>query len=441
MINKDFIKKYGLMIFILVLFCIITVPRMLNHYPWFDEAHAWSLSRDMNFVNFADILKHEGHFILWYLVLMPFSKLNFGYPYSQLCINWLFYFLAMFVMWKKAPFNSITKIIITFSWISICYFSIVARCYSLGILLLFITCSLYEKQLEKPVQYSLAMVLTAHTTLLNAFAMVPLGLIYLYNLFKDKSLLNKQHHVSILILLIGGILWIAPFLGGFGTPGLLAQHVAHPGYLIKFFSLHHYLFGFLYLITWGILFISTNNKIKFWLFFVTAEFVLFHSFIYSVKPHLEIYLFIYLIVAVWLTPKLYKISIRTIIFLIFFGSVLFNNLGYCFPYILKAFDKREIAEYLNQLPGKRALYFSWGDFGDVLPYLKRDKYIIFGIPDNIPVSYESIEEYMKVSSYIDNFEAVAITRKELSPDSLSFSDPKNGNEYLLYLTKFSINKN
>lgn len=440
LLNKDFLKKYWLMIVVLVLFCAITIPIMLNHYPWYDEAHAWCLSDTMNFTNFTEILKCEGHFILWYLVLMPFAKFNFAYPYSMLCINWLFYFLAMIIMWKKAPFNNITKIIITFSWISICYFPIVARCYSLGILLLFITCSLYNKQLKKPILYSLAMVLTAHTTLMNAFAIVPLSIIYFYNLIKNRFQLKKQHIISVFILLIGAILWIAPFIKGYGPPGLLASQIVHPQNLLKLFSLNHYLLGFLFVITWGILFTFTNNKIKFWLLLVTAEFIFFHSFIYNVNPHLGIYLFVYLIVATWLTPKFYEINKKTIVFLVFFASILFMNQGYCFKYILETFDQREIANYLNKLPGKKFLYIYWGNYSDVLPYLKRDKYIAFGIHDNVPMSYESIKRYIELHNDMNNFEAITITNKKLSPDSIQFSDPKKRNKNFYYVTIFNINK-
>ena len=124
-----FLKKqnidFCIMTVTIFIFCIITIPRLLNHAVWFDEVHAWDLARTMDFHNFHKILHDEGHFIIWYLILMPFAKLKLWFPYSLKFLNWIFYFLALVLMWKKAPFNSLFKIVITFSWLSLFYFPVI----------------------------------------------------------------------------------------------------------------------------------------------------------------------------------------------------------------------------------------------------------------------------------------------------------------------------
>ncbi len=98
--NKINSKNY-IMIAALIIFCILTIPKLLNHIPWFDETHAWMQAKNMNFINWAEILREEGHFIIWYLLIMPFAKLKIWFPYSLQFINWIIYFLALIIMWKK----------------------------------------------------------------------------------------------------------------------------------------------------------------------------------------------------------------------------------------------------------------------------------------------------------------------------------------------------
>ena len=142
----------------LVIFCIITIPQMLHHVPWFDEYWDWILTKDLTLANCVPLMRQNGHFMLWYLLVMPLSRLNFAYPYSLLWINWIFYFLAIWFMWKKAPFNDYAKVIITFSYISTNYLPIVARCYSIGVLFLFIIASLYREQTKRPILYSILLI-------------------------------------------------------------------------------------------------------------------------------------------------------------------------------------------------------------------------------------------------------------------------------------------
>lgn len=75
LVKKSYIENW-LMIAVIIVFCILTVPLLLNHTPWFDEVHAWTLAKDINIHNVRIILHNEGHFIIWYLILMPFCKVK-----------------------------------------------------------------------------------------------------------------------------------------------------------------------------------------------------------------------------------------------------------------------------------------------------------------------------------------------------------------------------
>ena len=177
----EFIKNNKFFLIVMIIYCCISISKLMQHNLWFDEFHAYIIAKEMTIYNFMDLLKQEGHFIIWYLLILPFAKLNISY-YSMSIINWIFYTLALVIMWRKAEFNNIIKCIITLSWISLNYFPIVARCYSIGILGLFIALSLYKKQTEKPILYATVLGLTAHTAFLNTVPIIPLGIIFIYKL-------------------------------------------------------------------------------------------------------------------------------------------------------------------------------------------------------------------------------------------------------------------
>ena len=152
--DKIIHHRYFYIIVLLFWFCM-TYPIMLNHTPWFDESHAWMLAKWLNWDNWLDIIRAEGHPIIWFLLLKPFTIFDSFYPYPMLILNYLFCLSALCVMWKKAPFSSILKFIITFSSLFLYYYPIIARNYSIGILGLFLLSAFYKEQLKKPVLYSL----------------------------------------------------------------------------------------------------------------------------------------------------------------------------------------------------------------------------------------------------------------------------------------------
>ena len=104
--NKYF--QWGL----LLLYVIITFVRVINHQTWYDEARAWLIAENLNLFEIFDLMKIEGHTFVWFVLLMPFAKTHFAYPYSMQIMNWIFCVSAVFVMWKYSPFNNWVKALI-----------------------------------------------------------------------------------------------------------------------------------------------------------------------------------------------------------------------------------------------------------------------------------------------------------------------------------------
>lgn len=101
---------------VITIYVLITVLRVLNHQPWFDEAHAWHIAQEKNLLEVIQLMPVEGHTFIWYLLLMPFAKTNFHYPWPMFILNYTFALVSVIILWKKAPLHNITKTIITFSF-------------------------------------------------------------------------------------------------------------------------------------------------------------------------------------------------------------------------------------------------------------------------------------------------------------------------------------
>lgn len=171
----------------ILIWVFITLVRVIFHQPWFDESNAWEIARNMHFGNMFESVKYEGHFFAWYFLLMPFAKLNFGYPFSMTLINWSFCFASIVVLWRFAPFNNFLKALITFSFPFLACYPVVARCYSIGILPIFLLCVLYKNRLKYPVIYSLLVVFAMNTSIIAFLSSCLLGIFLLFDLFKQEN--------------------------------------------------------------------------------------------------------------------------------------------------------------------------------------------------------------------------------------------------------------
>lgn len=184
-------------VFSIVLWCFVTLVRLFNHSPWYDEAHAWTIAQELNMIEIFRFMKTEGHTFLWYLFLMPFAKTNFAYPYSMLLLNWFFCLLSLIILWWKAPFNNLIKFLITFSFPFLALYSVIARCYAIGILFLFALISMDKEKLQYPNWYALFLVLLANTSLMGIVPATVLGIIFAVEMIKKKQKIALPFSIAI----------------------------------------------------------------------------------------------------------------------------------------------------------------------------------------------------------------------------------------------------
>lgn len=75
-------------IIVFTIYACITFSLLFFHESWRDEAQAWLLARDCSIPELVAAMKYEGHFLLWYFILMPFAKNGFPYITTNI-LSWL----------------------------------------------------------------------------------------------------------------------------------------------------------------------------------------------------------------------------------------------------------------------------------------------------------------------------------------------------------------
>ena len=158
------------------LFLAITVAVAMHHEPWFDEAQAWLLVRDLSLWDLlAHYLRYEGHPALWYLVL--WLPVHLGMPYQWLPL--IPVTIAVFTTWlvlRYAPFPPFITWMIPFGYFFVYQYAIIARNYVLIPPVLFGLAILYEKRLKRMVLFLVLITLLMHISLHGTIIAVGLGL-------------------------------------------------------------------------------------------------------------------------------------------------------------------------------------------------------------------------------------------------------------------------
>ncbi len=196
-------------------FILITFLYVCFRVPFFDEAHAYIISR-FPINEIFQLTRVEGHSALWFLILKAISIKDSFYPYPMLFFNWVCSsFLVLFV-WKYFPFNNFIKFLLTFNSIMLNFYSAVARPYTLGVLLLFVIVYMYKTKLcyKKPVIFAFLMVFCGYLSVLLALGVFGIFVLFLYDIFKQKtySLFNHPKKDIVLIFVISFLGLLGLFL-------------------------------------------------------------------------------------------------------------------------------------------------------------------------------------------------------------------------------------
>lgn len=202
---KNWIRKNKINILITLFYAIISFILISFHEPWRDEAQSWLIVRDLKFTEIIQQLKYEGHFMLWYIILLPFAKL--GFPYITInIISWIISVISTWLIVSKAPFKSWFKILFVFSMPMIYLYPSISRCYCLIPLSISLIAITYKNRKSNPILYILAIVLLINTHVIMLGLAGILLLVFILEEFKDiKQKTKEERKKLILSLIIGAI--------------------------------------------------------------------------------------------------------------------------------------------------------------------------------------------------------------------------------------------
>lgn len=137
--NASFPSKY---VFLTIVYAALSFFGILHHEVWLDEAHHFLLARDSSSIGeLAYNARYDGHPLLWNLLLFVVTRFTHDVFYMQL-LHLFISTIIVFVFLRYAPFNGVFKILFIFSYFMFYEYNIISRNYAIGILFLFVACSL-----------------------------------------------------------------------------------------------------------------------------------------------------------------------------------------------------------------------------------------------------------------------------------------------------------
>lgn len=155
------------------------------HEPWIDELHAWLMARDMSFGELLSAMKIEGHFCLWFLILMPFAKAGLGVYWLQI-ISIAFMLIAAWLLVFKTDFSLLAKVAILLSFPTVYQFPVISRCYALIPPILFGIALCYKDLDKNKWIFAVLVGLLAHTHVYMEGMVLALFLVYIFEMILPK---------------------------------------------------------------------------------------------------------------------------------------------------------------------------------------------------------------------------------------------------------------
>ena len=202
LLTKD--TKY--LIFLTLLYFAISLVGILHHEFFIDEAHHWLLARDSNSI--SELIQNtriEGHPLLWSLMLYGISRFTFD-PFWMQFLHILISTSVVFLLLKKGPFNWLFKTLFIFGYFMIFEYNLISRNYSLGILFLFLACSIFKNREQKFSLICIYLALTTNSHLLFSVIAFALFLTLLFEQIQNKQFLKEQFITGYFIFALGLLL-------------------------------------------------------------------------------------------------------------------------------------------------------------------------------------------------------------------------------------------
>jgi hypothetical protein len=192
--NKEklyFASSISLMFFILGCFFA------WNHEIWLDESYHYLLPKSSNYLSqVINNSGYSGHPVFWNLILFYYGIIAPGI-YEMQVLHCFIASICIFIIAYDSPFSKLEKILIVFGYFFIYEYNVIAKNYILGLTLLFLALTLFEKG-KKLWLISLVLGLAANLHLFTLFVAATL-FIYIYIDRYNQS--GRKHYLALAIFL------------------------------------------------------------------------------------------------------------------------------------------------------------------------------------------------------------------------------------------------
>lgn len=202
-------KKENLYLFLLTsIYFIVSLVGIFHHELWLDEAHHYLLARDSNsFIELVKNTRYEGHPILWNTLLYGITRFSVN-PFWMQLLHIFISTSVVLLFLRKAPFNWIFKTLFIFGYFMIFEYNIISRNYILGVLFLFLACSVFEKRKEHFIVLAVYLALAANVHLMFTVIAFALFVTLLFENYLNQELFKRAYSIGYLIFGIGLLLTI-----------------------------------------------------------------------------------------------------------------------------------------------------------------------------------------------------------------------------------------
>ena len=217
MTRKPVFGRTEQIVFFVYLF--VTLFLVFCHEPWEDELQVWCIAQELSIPEIFHLMRYEGHFALWPLLMKPFVWL--GMPLAMLnLLAWILCVTAAGMLLAFRRFGKTVKILILLSCPVIYWFPVISRNYALIPLALCLLAGLYPVRLKKPFAYAFSLLLLVHSHAYMEGLAGILGVFFAWDLLRHSwrmPVREKLKSGGVLVLIGAGVLaaflQVAPAFG------------------------------------------------------------------------------------------------------------------------------------------------------------------------------------------------------------------------------------
>jgi hypothetical protein len=190
------------------IFVVVTCFILPHHTFFRDEVQAWMIAKHS--ASLAELLsnvRYEGHPVLWHLLLYGLTRLTPNLFWMQV----LHLAISAGVIWIFAcfaPFTRLQRFLFAFGYFPFYLYSVICRCYALGILLLFVVCACFAHRRRKTgllaAFLALASFVSAYTWIMAASLAATVVLALIIDREKEQERRSLTWQTMIITVLLAG---------------------------------------------------------------------------------------------------------------------------------------------------------------------------------------------------------------------------------------------